>query len=204
MPVQAGWKHEFLRDILLSSDENVIGGLAGRYAIALFELAQDLPPDEAAAISETLAGLKALISDSADLQKLIRSPVISAAEQSDAMAAILTRAGAHKLVMNFVALVIEKRRAFALPDMAGQYAALVARNRDELIARVTAARALNDGQIDALKDQLQKSLGKSVIVEVETDASLLGGMIVKLGSRMIDGSLRTKLNSLKTAMNEAS
>jgi F-type H+-transporting ATPase subunit delta len=91
-----------------------------------------------------------------------------------------------------------------LPDMAGQYAALVARNRDELIARVTAARALNDGQIDALKDQLQKSLGKSVIVEVETDASLLGGMIVKLGSRMIDGSLRTKLNSLKTAMNEAS
>ncbi|NBR80051.1 MAG: F0F1 ATP synthase subunit delta, partial [Alphaproteobacteria bacterium] len=81
---------------------------------------------------------------------------------------------------------------------------LVARNRDELIARVTAARALNDGQIDALKDQLQKSLGKSVIVEVETDASLLGGMIVKLGSRMIDGSLRTKLNSLKTAMNEAS
>ena len=89
MPVQAGWKHEFLRDILLSSDENVIGGLAGRYAIALFELAQDLPPDEVAAIAETLAGLKALISDSADF-KLIRSPVISAAEQSDAMAAILT------------------------------------------------------------------------------------------------------------------
>ncbi|MGB0343084.1 MAG: F0F1 ATP synthase subunit delta [Parvibaculales bacterium] len=188
----------------MSSDENVVGGLAGRYAVALFELAQDLPQEEAASIAETLAGLKALISDSADLQKLIRSPVISAAEQNDAMAAILTRVGAHRLVMNFVALVIEKRRAFALPEMAGQYAALVARNRDELIARITAARALNDGQIDALKDQLQNALGKSVIVEVETDASLLGGMIVKLGSRMIDGSLRTKLNSLKTAMNEAS
>lgn len=90
----------------------------------------------------------------------------------------------------------------AFADMAAQYGALVAGSRDEVIARVTSARDLNAGQIDALKGQLEKAVGKNVIVENETDADLLGGLVVKLGSRMIDGSLRTKLNSLKTALNE--
>jgi F-type H+-transporting ATPase subunit delta len=186
----------------LSADESVIGGLAGRYAVAMFELAQELPAADQSKLAEDLAALKILIDGSEDLQKLLKSPVISAEEQAAAMAAVLDKAGVHQLVKNFAALVIQKRRAMAFADMAAQYGALVAGSRDEVIARVTSARDLNAGQIDALKGQLEKAVGKNVIVENETDADLLGGLVVKLGSRMIDGSLRTKLNSLKTALNE--
>ena len=98
--------------------------------------------------------------------------------------------------------MVNKRRAFALADMAAQYGALVAGARDEIVARVASARALSAEQIEALKGELEKAVGKNVIVENKTDATLLGGMVVKLGSRMIDGSLKTKLNSLKTALNE--
>ena len=149
-----------------------------------------------------MAALKLLIAGSDDLQKLLKSPVISADEQAGALAAVLEKAGAHPLVKNFAVLVVNKRRAFALDDMAAQYGALVAGARDEVVARVSSARDLSAAQIDALKAELEKAVGKNVIVENETDAGLLGGMVVKLGSRMIDGSLRTKLNSLKTALNE--
>lgn len=185
----------------MSADESVIGGLAGRYAVALFELTQELPKAEQALVQDNMAALKALINDSADLQKLIKSPVISADEQAAALQAVLAKAGAHQIVQNFAALVVAKRRAFALADMATQYGVLVAGSRDEMIAYVTAAQDLTAAQITALKGELNKVFDKNVIVEAATDASLLGGMIVKVGSRMIDGSLKTKLNSLKTALN---
>ena len=188
-------------EVILSADESVIGGLAGRYAVALFELTQDLPEADQATVHGDVAALKAMITDSDDLQKLIKSPVISADEQAAALAAVLDKAGAHQLVKNFVSLVVAERRAFALVDMAGQYGALVAGARDEMIAHVTAAQDLSAEQIDALKNELNKAFGKNVIVEADTDASLLGGMIVKVGSQMIDGSLKTKLNSLKTTLN---
>lgn len=188
-------------DKLLSADESVIGGLAGRYAVALFELLQELPQADQAQLQSDVAALKAMIKDSDDLQKLIKSPVISAEEQAAALDAVLDKAGAHKMLRNFAALVVSKRRAFALGDMAAQFGVLVAGARDEMIAHVTAAQDLSDGQIEALKGELNKAFGKNVIVEAETDAALLGGMIVKIGSRMIDGSLKTKLNSLKTALN---
>lgn len=187
----------------MSADESVIGGLAGRYAVAMFELAQELTTDEQSRLADNMAALKVLIDGSDDLQKLLKSPVINAEEQAAALAAVLDKAAAHQLVKNFAALVVEKRRAFALGDMAAQYGALVAGSRDEIVARVASARDLSAAQIDALKGQLEKAVGKNVIVENETDAALLGGMVVKLGSRMIDGSLRTKLNSLKTALNES-
>ncbi|MBL71431.1 MAG: F0F1 ATP synthase subunit delta [Rhodobiaceae bacterium] len=186
----------------MSADESVIGGLAGRYAVALFELAQELSADDQSQLADNMAALKLLIAGSDDLQKLLKSPVISADEQAGALAAVLEKAGAHPLVKNFAVLVVNKRRAFALDDMAAQYGALVAGARDEVVARVSSARDLSATQIDALKAELEKAVGKNVIVENETDAGLLGGMVVKLGSRMIDGSLRTKLNSLKTALNE--
>jgi F-type H+-transporting ATPase subunit delta len=189
-------------DKSLSADESVIGGLAGRYAVAMFELAQELPADDQSQLADNMAALKTLIDGSDDLQKLLKSPVISADEQAAALAAVLDKAGAHQLVKNFAVLVVNKRRAFALADMAVQYGALIAGARDEIVARVASARALSDGQIEALKAELEKAVGKNVIVENKTDASLLGGMVVKLGSRMIDGSLKTKLNSLKTALNE--
>ena len=186
----------------MSAEESVIGGLAGRYAVALFELAQDLDAAAQDVIAENMAQLKRLIDGSDDLQKLLKSPVISAEEQAAAFTAILSKAGAHQLVQNFAALVVAKRRAFAFADMAAQYGALVAGVRDEVVAKVTSAHDLNAGQIDKLKAELEKAVGKNVIVENETDADLLGGMVVKLGSRMIDGSLKTKLNSLKTALNQ--
>lgn len=186
----------------MSADESVIGGLAGRYAVALFELAQELSADDQSQLADNMAALKVLIAGSDDLQKLLKSPVISADEQAGALAAVLEKAGAHPLVKNFAVLVVNKRRAFALGSMAAQYGALVAGARDEVVARVASARDLSAAQIDALKAELEKAVGKNVIVENETDSALLGGMVVKLGSRMIDGSLRTKLNSLKTALNE--
>ncbi len=187
----------------MSAEESVIGGLAGRYAVALFELAQELDSAAQGIVADNMAALKLLIDGSEDLQKLLKSPVISAEEQAAALAAVLDKAGAHQLVKNFAALVVNKRRGFAFADMAAQYGALVAGARDEVIARVTSARALSDGQIDKVKAELEKAVGKNVIIENETDAALLGGMVVKLGSRMIDGSLKTKLNSLKTALNQS-
>lgn len=188
-------------DSLLSADKSVIGGLAGRYAVALFELSQDLPEAEQGTVQENVAGLKAMIDESADLQKLLKSPLISAEEQAAALDAVLAKAGAHQLVKNFASLVVAKRRGFALADMAMQYGVLVAGARDEMTAYVTAAQELSAAQIDALKAELTKAFDKNVVVEAEIDAALLGGMIVKVGSRMIDGSLKTKLNSLKTALN---
>jgi len=186
----------------LSADESVIGGLAGRYAVALFELTQELEPAQAKAVASDVADLKTLILDHENLQKLLKSPVITAAEQSGALAAVLDKAGAHELVKNFASLVVAKRRAFALVDMATQFKALSELSRDEMTAYVTAARDLTAAQIKTLKSELNKASGKTVNIEAETDAALLGGMVVKLGSRMIDGSLRTKLNSLKTALSE--
>ncbi len=184
----------------MSSDGNVIGGLATRYAVALFELGQELSEAEQQKLQDDTAAFLVALDTSADLQKLIRSPVISADEQGLAMRAVLNKAGVHPLFGNFVALVIEKRRAVALPDIARQYGALVAGARDEMVVHVTAARTLGEGQIDALKEKLEDVFGKTILVDTKEDASLLGGLIVKLGSQMIDGSLRTKLNSLKTAL----
>lgn len=193
-------------DMLLSADDvnddQGIKGVAGRYAIALFELSQDLPDGERDAIAADMAAFVGLVKESEDLSKLLKSPVISAEEQAAALAAILDKAGAHQLVKNFAALVVSKRRAAALADMAKQFAVLVAGSRDEIIAQVTAAHDLNADQIEALKSELNEAMGKNIIIETTTDADLLGGMIVKLGSRMIDGSLRTKLNSLKTALGQ--
>ena len=159
--------------------------------MALFELTQDLPEAEQGTVQENVAGLKAMIDDSADLQKLLKSPLISAEEQAAALDAVLDKAGAHQLVKNFAALVVAKRRGFALADMAAQFGVLVAGARDEMTAYVTAAQELSTDQIDALKAELTKAFDKNVVVEAEIDAALLGGMIVKVGSRMIDGSLET-------------
>jgi|TARA_A100001015_G_scaffold39370_1_gene43248 F-type H+-transporting ATPase subunit delta len=188
---------------LLSAHESVISGIAGRYAAALFDLMNEMPESDQQLIHANVAGFKAVLDDNADLQNLVRSPVITAEEQAAALGKLLAQAGAHQLFQNFVALVVQNRRAMALSEMARQYGALVAGARDEMVAEIASASALDDGQIVALTEQLKSHFGKTVTVETRTDPDLLGGMVVKIGSRMIDGSLRTKLNSLKTAMNEA-
>ena len=187
----------------MSAHESVISGIAGRYAAALFDLMNELPESDQQLIHTNVAGFKDLLDDNADLQTLVRSPVITAEEQAVALGTLLEQANAHQLFRNFVALVVQNRRAMALSEMARHYAVLVAGARDEMVAEIASASALDDGQIASFTEQLKSHFGKTVTVETRTDPDLLGGVVVKIGSRMIDGSLRTKLNSLKTAMNEA-
>ena len=188
---------------LLSAHESVISGIAGRYAAALFDLMNELPESDQQLIHSNVVGFKALLDGNIDLQNLVRSPVITSEEQAAALGSLLELADAHQLFRNFVELAVQNRRAMALSEMARQYGALVAGARDEMVADIASARALDDGQIASLSEQLKSHFGKTVTVETTTDPDLLGGVVVKIGSRMIDGSLRTKLNSLKTAMNEA-
>ena len=176
--------------------------MAGRYATALFELAEGANSLDATA--SDLANVSALINESDDLRRLVLSPVFSADEQGRAIAAVLERAGIKGLVANFIGLVIHNRRLFALPDMIRGFNAMLAVKRGELTADVTSAHALNDAQIQSLKASLKSATGRDVQINDTVDASLLGGLVVKVGSRMIDSSLKTKLNSLKLAMKEAS
>ena len=144
-----------------------------------------------------------MLSGSEDLQKLVNSPLVSSEEQSAALDAVLAKVGSGQIIRNFIALVVRKRRAMALADMVIQFEYLMADARNEVVAQITSAKPLIDTQIQEIKDELAKVLGKTIRIEAEVDPSLLGGLIVKAGSRMVDGSLKTKLNSLKQAMSEA-
>jgi F-type H+-transporting ATPase subunit delta len=174
------------------------GGLAGRYANALFELAQEQKAVDA--VSADLASLRRAMETSADLTRLVRSPVFSAADHARALKAILDKMGANELTTKFVLLLAEKRRLFVLLQIMSAYEHLVAKSRGETEAEVTAARPLSDGEIAELKAALKSKLGKEPRLHTKIDPSLLGGLVVKVGSRMIDSSLRTKLDGLRAAM----
>lgn len=174
--------------------------MAGRYATALFDLAVENKALEA--VDGDLANLDAMLAASADLRRLVRSPVFSAEDQQRSMSALLDKAGVEGLVANFVGLIARNRRLFALPAMIEAFRTLLARHRGEVTAEVTSATALSDAQTSALKAALKASLGQDVQMAMRVEPDLLGGLIVKVGSRMVDSSLRTKLNSLKVAMRE--
>jgi F-type H+-transporting ATPase subunit delta len=180
------------------ASEKAEGGLAGRYANALFELARDQKAIDA--VSADLASLRRALETSADLSRLVRSPVFSAADHAKALTAILDKMGANALTVKFVLLLAQKRRLFVLLQIIAAYERLVARSRDETEAEVTAARALGDGEIAELKSVLKSKLGKEPRLHTKIDPTLLGGLVVKVGSRMIDSSLRTKLDGLRSAM----
>ena len=173
-------------------------GLAGRYANAVFELAQDQKAVDA--VSTDLGSLRRALESSPDLARLVRSPVFSAEDQAKALKAILEKMGAHPLTSKFVLLLAHKRRLFALIQVIAAYEHLVAKSRGETEAEITAARHLNDDEIAELKSVLKTGLGKEPRLHSRIDPTLLGGLIVKIGSRMIDSSLRTKLDSLRVAM----
>ena len=174
------------------------GGLAGRYANALFELAQDQKAVDT--VSTDLASLSRALETSPDLARLVRSPVFSAADHAKALKAILEKMGANALTTKFVLLLAEKRRLFILTQAIAAFETLLARSRGETEAEVTAARALSDGEVAELKAVLKSKLGKEPRLHSKIDPTLLGGLIVKVGSRMIDSSLRTKLDGLRAAM----
>jgi F-type H+-transporting ATPase subunit delta len=180
------------------ASEKSEGGLAGRYANAVFELAQDQKAVDA--VSADLASLRRAVDSSPDLARLVRSPVFGAEDQARALKAILEKMGAHPLTIKFVLLLAQKRRLFAFNQIATAYEHLVAKSRGETEAEVTSARHLNDDEIADLKSALKAKLGKEPRLHSRIDPTLLGGLVVKVGSRMIDSSLRTKLDGLRAAM----
>jgi len=184
----------------VAGEEPIVSGMAGRYAAALFELARDSNAIDA--VGDDLGRFEALIQESSDLQRLVRSPVFSSEEQTKAISVILERAGIGGAAGNFIKLVAQNRRLFAIRDMIAGFRALVAKARGETVAEVTVAQPLGDTNLSVLKAALNSATGKDVIVKVKVDPSLIGGLIVKVGSRMIDASLKTKLQSIKIAMKE--
>lgn len=183
-----------------SSQTGRISGAAERYASALFELAQS--EKKLPAVEKDVERLDSLIKGSEDLMRLVRSPVFSADEQLDAIGAVLDKAKIAGLVGNFVRVVASNRRLFAIPDMVRGFREKMAEHRGETAAEVTVAHALNAAQEKQLKATLKDVAGKDVTLDVTVDPSLLGGMVVKIGSRQIDTSLKTKLASMKTALKE--
>jgi len=175
--------------------------VAGRYASALFELARD-----ANAIDEVGSGLEAferLIAESPDLERLVRSPIFTAEEQERAVGAILDRAGIGGLAANFIRLVASKRRLFALPNMISAYRELVADAKGIVRAEVRLAEQPSEAVMGDIRAALRDVAKAEVDLRVRIDPSLIGGLVVQVGSRMIDASLRTKLNSIRLAMREA-
>ena len=176
--------------------------MAGRYATALFELAL-----EHNAIDAVLADLErfgALLVESPDLARLVRSPVFTSEEQVRALRAVLDRVGLSGLAAQSLLAVASNRRLFAVRDMIRDYRELVARHKGEVTAQVTLAQPAREEHLTAIREALAAVTHKNVQVNVTVDPSLIGGLIVKLGSRMVDSSLRTKLQMIKHAMKEAS
>jgi F-type H+-transporting ATPase subunit delta len=185
----------------VAGENGIVSGMAGRYATALFELAL-----ESNAIDQVQADLKAfetLVASSPDLARLLRSPVFSADEQEKALDAVLDKAAISGIARNFLRVVAANRRLFAVGEIIRGFHAYVAKHKGEVTAQVTVAEPLNDARMAEIQDALKAVTGKDVHVDVAVDPALIGGLIVKLGSRMVDASLRTKLNSIKFAMKEA-
>lgn len=182
----------------MSSDIAGASGLAGRYATALYELADN--EKQLDAVAGDLDAIATLLDESADLNRLVRSPVISRDDQVKAMDAVLEKAGAQELTRRFLGVVAENRRLFALADMIKQFNAILAARRGEVTAEVVSAQKLTAAQTKALESELKKAVGAKVAVDAKVDENLLGGLVVRVGSRMLDSSLRTKLDQLRLAM----
>lgn len=173
-------------------------GLAQRYATAVFELAKD--GQKLDRVGQDLAGLVALMNESADLERLVASPVISRADQAKAILAIADRAGLDQLTSRFLGLLAEHRRLFALPGIAKAYGTMLAAHKGEVAAEVISAVPLGEAELETLKTSIAGFVGQAVTVETRVDPALLGGVVVRVGSRMLDASLRTKLQQLEQTL----
>jgi len=185
----------------VAAEDPSVSGVSGRYATALFELARDQKSVDSVKVD--LNRFDAMLADSADLKRLVRSPVFSADTQSKALTAVLDKSGISGISANFLKVLTANRRLIAVTDVIRAFRALVAKFKGEATADVAVAETLSDKHLDALKAALKTVTGKDVALNVKVDTSLIGGLVVKLGSRMVDSSLRTKLNSIKHAMKEA-
>jgi F-type H+-transporting ATPase subunit delta len=185
----------------LAAEEPIVSGMAGRYATALFDLASETNAIDA--VKADLERFDVLVADSADLTRLVRSPAFSAEERLAALSAVLDRAGIGGLAAKFLKLITSNRRLFAVRDMVRAFRERAAAAKGEATAQITVAEALKDEHVQALRAALKSVSGKDVDLDIKIDPAIIGGLVVKLGSRMVDTSLRTKLNAIKHAMKEA-
>lgn len=188
------------KNISVANSESMTSGVTMRYASALFELA--VSENKITAVEKDLGRFQQLLDGSKDLAQLVNSPVFSADEQYSGIDAILTKAKITGLVGNFVRAVTRNRRLFAMPGMLAAFRKLAAEHRGEVTAEVTVAKELTAAQIKELKTTLKGVVGKDVAINATVDPSILGGIIVKVGSRQIDTSIKTRLSSLKLALKE--
>ena len=182
----------------MAADTSIDSGVAGRYASALFDLAKEA--DALDSTAQDLEGLKALLNDSTDLSDLVSSPLYSREQQAAAMEAVLASAGTKDLTRRFIGVVTQNRRLFVIADIINAFGALLARHRGEMSAEVISSKPLSDTQLESLRGVLATALESDVVVDASVDETLLGGLVVRVGSRMIDSSLRTKLDNMQLAM----
>ena len=185
----------------MAAQNSVLIHIARPYANALFELAQG--DGNLTEVEQGLVAVSKLAADSPDFGRFLRSPVITADDKATALDAILAKAGGvHPLVSNFVRLVARNGRLFALTNIITVFRELAAKARGEVTADVTSAEALSKDQLKKLADTLKDKIGKTVTLNEHVDPALIGGLVVKVGSQMIDSSLKTKLQAMKIAMKE--
>jgi F-type H+-transporting ATPase subunit delta len=181
--------------------QNIVSGMAGRYASALFSIAKETKAIDA--VATDLRRFVALVDANPDLQRLIKSPIFGAEDQTRALGKVLEAIGIGGLAAKFLQLVASKRRLFSVRSMIEGFHALDDADRGLSRAKVTVALALRDDQLETLRETLRSVTGrKSIELDVQVDPSIIGGIVVRLGSRMVDASLKSKLNSIRTRMKE--
>ena len=184
----------------VSEPASISNGIAARYATAIFELAKE--SNAIAAIEADLDIIEGALADSADFRDLITSPVYSREEQGAAVGAVSQKMGLSATLANSLGLMASKRRLFVLPQLAATLRELIAKEKGEVSADVVAAKALTADQLEKLSASLKATIGKDVKINATVDESLIGGLIVKVGSKMIDTSIRSKLSALQNTMKE--
>ena len=182
----------------MDNSSGIQASLAGRYALALFGLARDEKKIDA--VAQSLAGLKQALAESEDLRALTTSPLIKRDEKVDAIGAVAEQMSLDPLTRNFLGVLAQNGRLAKLGDVIRAFNLLAAGHRGEITAEITSARALDDDQVAQIKQQLRTRMGRDIAVDLNIDPALLGGLVVKIGSQMIDSSIRTKLNTLAHAM----
>lgn len=184
----------------MSEPASISAGIAERYATAIFEIAKE--NNDLAGLESGLNDLTAALDESAELRDLMSSPVYSRADQEAAITAVAEKMGITEVLRKSLALMAQKRRLFVVPHLIAALRGLIAEERGEVTAEVVSAKALTKAQTEKLAKTLTARVGKTVNVNATVDESLIGGLVVKVGSKMIDTSIRSKLDSLQNAMKE--
>ena len=184
----------------MSDQASTSKGVAKRYATALFNLANET--NDISSLEKNVESLTQAIDESKDLNSLISSPIYSRDQQKNAIGAIAKKMGMSRVMINTLSLMAEKRRLFVVPTFLSVLNDLISESKNEITAEVVSAQSLSKGQVEKLGKSLKNNFGKDVKINATVDPTLIGGMVVKVGSRMIDTTIRAKLNSLQNTMKE--